>query len=193
MDWKTDISKMLEEVLHAFALPEGSLYLIDNQAQKENTKTISYTVCIWEPSYPLLKGEVPTQNKIITTIIPSTAKGRPDDLDVLIREKQEKDLHEFVPDDAVVLKQTKTDKLTATVKVRFNNKSNSLVEYIQRNTEYCIKNYVSKAPGFACCSKYEECSDAKVCLHKNMLYSKACMYRSNLESGKIFYGKNKNI
>ena len=46
---------------------------------------------------------------------------------------------------------------------------------------------------FGCCDKYIKCSDAKKCLHSDLLYSTACMYRKNLESGKIFYGKNKNI
>lgn len=46
---------------------------------------------------------------------------------------------------------------------------------------------------FGCCSLYEECSNSKKCLHEDILYSTACMYRKNLENGKIFYGKNKNI
>lgn len=56
-----------------------------------------------------------------------------------------------------------------------------------------FKNYSPKASSFACCARYEQCSDAKKCIHANQLYSKACEYRKNLESGKIFYGKNKNI
>lgn len=48
-------------------------------------------------------------------------------------------------------------------------------------------------PSFGCCSKYLECSDAKKCIHDDKLYSTSCMYRKNLESGKIFYGKNQNI
>lgn len=46
---------------------------------------------------------------------------------------------------------------------------------------------------FGCCSKYELCSDLKKCIHTDPFYSEACMYRKNLESGKIFYGKNKNV
>lgn len=46
---------------------------------------------------------------------------------------------------------------------------------------------------FGCCSKYVECSDRIQCLHSDQLYSNACMYRKNLEAGKIFYGKNKNV
>ena len=46
---------------------------------------------------------------------------------------------------------------------------------------------------FGCCEKYIECSDAKKCLHPDKLYSRVCIYRKNLESGRIFYGKNKNV
>lgn len=46
---------------------------------------------------------------------------------------------------------------------------------------------------FGCCHKYVECSDAKKCLHDDLIYATACMYRKNLEQGRIFYGKNRNI
>lgn len=46
---------------------------------------------------------------------------------------------------------------------------------------------------FSCCSRYEACSDAKHCIHPDTVHSKSCIYRKNLENGKIFYGKNKNI
>ena len=46
---------------------------------------------------------------------------------------------------------------------------------------------------FGCCGLYEKCSDAKKCLHKDLIRSKSCYYKKNLESGKIFYGKNANI
>lgn len=46
---------------------------------------------------------------------------------------------------------------------------------------------------FGCCSRYEQCSDAKKCIHPDFILSRACAYRKNLEAGKIFYGKNRNI
>lgn len=48
-------------------------------------------------------------------------------------------------------------------------------------------------PKFGCCDKFEKCSDERKCLHKDLLYSTACMYRKNLENNRIFYGKNKNV
>lgn len=46
---------------------------------------------------------------------------------------------------------------------------------------------------FGCCGKYEECSDAKQCIHPDKQTSLSCYYRRNLLQGKIFYGQNKNI
>lgn len=46
---------------------------------------------------------------------------------------------------------------------------------------------------FACCSRFEKCSDAKSCIHPDKKYAKGCFYKKNLESGKIFYGRNRNI
>ena len=43
---------------------------------------------------------------------------------------------------------------------------------------------------FGCCSRYKQCSNAKTCLHEDLLYSQVCMYRKNLEKGLIFYGRN---
>ena len=40
---------------------------------------------------------------------------------------------------------------------------------------------------FGCCDLYRECSAAKKCLHRDLFYARACWYRKNLESGKIFY------
>lgn len=50
-----------------------------------------------------------------------------------------------------------------------------------------------RGEAFGCCSRYERCSDERKCVHDDLAYATACQYRSNLEAGKIFYGKNKNI
>ena len=46
---------------------------------------------------------------------------------------------------------------------------------------------------FGCCNDFVRCSDALKCLHVGDRDYAGCMYRKNLESGRIFYGKNKNI
>lgn len=49
--------------------------------------------------------------------------------------------------------------------------------------------------GFGCCHRYEQCSDMKECLIKNSdpIFARGCQYRQNLEAGRIFYGKNRNM
>ena len=149
----------------------------DNYGQTENVKglLISHTVCTWEPNYPPVKNEKPSQNKVVLTIVPSTVKSRTDDLDLSLRVEQEFDVHEFLPRDAGILPQTKSDKSTGTIKIRFNCTSIIMVDYIRRNTEYCIKKYTSNASRFGCCSMFNECLDSTKCVHQNKLYSKACM------------------
>ena len=192
-DWKDDIRNMLEELIKEKELPAGSLYLSDNYGLADKTKLISHSVCIWEPDYPSMPNEKPGQNKLVVTIVLSTVKSRPDDLVINVRSTQEADLHQFLPSDAEVLKQTESDKKTGIIKVRFQRTSPSLVDYVRKNTEYCLDGYESKAARFGCCSSFMEFSDAKKCVHTNKLYSKACIYRDSLDDGKIFYGKNKNV
>lgn len=46
---------------------------------------------------------------------------------------------------------------------------------------------------FDCCSRYLECSDAKYCIQPNPDIALGCGYKRILESGTIFYGKNRNV
>jgi len=46
---------------------------------------------------------------------------------------------------------------------------------------------------FDCCSRFEACSDAKVCVHPDPAFSMLCGYRKILKNGRVFYGKNRNI
>ena len=46
---------------------------------------------------------------------------------------------------------------------------------------------------FDCCSRYEACSDAGACIHPDKSFALGCGYRKILHSGKIYYGKNRNV
>ena len=46
---------------------------------------------------------------------------------------------------------------------------------------------------FGCCNSFIECSDKQRCLHDDDPFYRGCIYRKNLEAGRIFYGKNRNI
>lgn len=192
-DWKQQIRSMLTELIAEYELPTGSLYLSDNYSKADSTQLISHSVCIWEPHFPAIPNEKPGQNKIVVTIVLGKTKSRPNELVMNIREIQEADLHGYLPYDFELLKQSESDKKSGTAKVRFDCNSKNLVNYIRKSTEYCLAGYESKAARFGCCSSFNECSDAKKCVHENKLYSKACIYRDSLDEGRIFYGKNRNV
>lgn len=46
---------------------------------------------------------------------------------------------------------------------------------------------------FDCCSRFEQCSEAKKCIHPNPAMATGCGYRKILKSGRIYYGENRNI
>ncbi len=46
---------------------------------------------------------------------------------------------------------------------------------------------------FGCCNDFLKCSDAKECIHPHDRFYNGCIYRRNLEEGRIFYGKNRNV
>lgn len=57
-----------------------------------------------------------------------------------------------------------------------------------------IKAAIDRKPKeWDCCHLYEQCSDAKRCVHPDKSFALACGYRKILNSGRIFYGKNRNI
>lgn len=46
---------------------------------------------------------------------------------------------------------------------------------------------------FDCCSRVEVCSNEKRCINPNSDLAVACGYRKIMKSGRIFYGKNRNV
>ena len=190
-DWEKDVREMLEALISEYELPKGSLFLSDNPGQKDPSVIISHSVCIWEPDYPVMPNKASEQNKIVLTVT-KPLKTDKQVLEFSVRKTQENDLRQYLPEDAEIMPETKTDKETRTVRIRIKDTSPHLTGYIRSHTEYCVQHYQSKEARFGCCSQMEACSDARKCLHTNKLYSKACMYRENLESGRIFYGKNRN-
>lgn len=183
-DWKTPIQAMLDEMVIEEELPSNSLYLMANYGRDNKTIT-SYSVCIYEPDYPSLPNSIkdPARNSIVINI-----KEKETLLELLISEVQYGDIG--APTGAEI-KELKSDKIN--VHALLPSDSPELVEYIKKSTKYAYANYVSKASSFGCCSRYNECSDARRCIHPNKLFGKACMYRKNLDAGRIFYGKNRNI
>lgn len=98
---------------------------------------------------------------------------------------------EYGNPEGTTIRQIKSD--SGNYRIRFTDSLCGLVDYVEKCVRYNLKHYKSKASTFGCCSMFEECSDAKMCVHENRLYSMACSYRHNLDAGRIFYGKNRNI
>lgn len=46
---------------------------------------------------------------------------------------------------------------------------------------------------YSCCSRVEQCSDALRCINPHPYIAANCKYRKILKSGKVFYGRNRNI
>lgn len=61
-----------------------------------------------------------------------------------------------------------------------------LIQIAGETVNRCPKEY-------DCCSRYIQCSDAKTCVHPDKSFALKCGYRKILSSGRIFYGKNRNI
>ncbi len=183
-DWKRAIQSMLDTIAHERDLPKHSLYLKAN-VSRDGQKIVSYSVLFDEPDYPLPRNGKRVPLHISTVLRIKETRKR---IELLICTSVFK--HVAAPEEAEI-KNVEAD--SANTHVLFPKGSYSLVSYIKRITEYELENYVSQAATFGCCNKFIECSDAKRCVHENKLYSKACSYRANLESGRIFYGKNRNI
>ena len=46
---------------------------------------------------------------------------------------------------------------------------------------------------FGCCNDFLRCSDAGHCIHTEDRFFNGCVYRTNLEQGRIFYGPKRNV
>lgn len=65
------------------------------------------------------------------------------------------------------------------------------VAHLQDLINTIFRNLVTEH--FGCCNDFIKCSDARQCLYPHDRFYNGCSYRKNLEAGRIFYGRNKNI
>lgn len=177
----TKVTNNLLEIVNTYELPNNSLYLHTNLTTDGNIS--SKSICISEPEYPARTTGENKLTKSDTVLNIRSGYG----VELLISNYHFKNIP--LPDSAV-MKKIKGD--TRYSHILFSKDDPHLYKYINDNIIYCLKHYQSNS-SFSCCSKFIECSNEMKCVHVNKLYSKGCMYRTNLESGNIFYGKNKNI
>ena len=199
-NWQEEISTLCDRMVEAHQLPQKSLYLAKNMGREgkvsdKRDTVISYSICIYEPEYPEVSGKEkdPSRNTVITNIKIVELKTKEDRFEVLVRDTST-DFVGPIPGmkDRGAVPKTYFRKFTFE-KSQLNTVLDGWLEYLERLIEYELRTYVSKATRFACCSHFIECSDAKKCVHANKLYACACYYKANLDAGRIFYGKNKNI
>lgn len=198
-DWQKEISGLCDRLVEEHQLPKKSLYLAKNMGregkQDKRDKVISYSICIYEPEYPEVpnKDKDPSRNTVITNIKIVELKTKDDRFEVLVRDTST-DFVGAIPgmEDKGTVPKTYFRKFTFD-QSELNSVLDGWLDYIERLVAYELRTYDSKATRFACCSHFIECSDAKKCVHTNKLYACACYYKANLDSGKIFYGKNRNI
>jgi hypothetical protein len=106
---------------------------------------------------------------------------------ILVREK----LEDLIIDSGIIYKKVKSEKDFIRIPfgkpIAIENIKKVLYEaYLLALKEYSVE-------PFGCCYRYEECSNAKKCIHPDKKFALGCKYKENLEHGKIFYGINKNV
>lgn len=95
---------------------------------------------------------------------------------------------EYVPD----ISGASQTKNTAHIPIVVEEESISTIRAMVRDIYEQRRSQVS-GDTFGCCNDHVRCSDAGYCLHLKDREYWGCYYRKNLEAGRIFYGKNKNI
>ena len=96
---------------------------------------------------------------------------------------------DLIPDD-FPQKQLKSDTKYTRILIDSKHPVESYTDFLVRITGETINRYPKE---WSCCSRYLECSNAKTCIHPDKTLALACGYRKILNSGRVFYGKNRNI
>lgn len=187
------LQTLSEYIVQTWDLPQRSVAVFPNMGQKGKSnegKIVSYSVVISESDYPATDADLCDERRMKCITF---KKAKHDSIETLpIKSVILERLR--IPDGAIALPQDKTDRETDSRKLAIPIASAGIVDFFKDIVELKLKVYESSyASSFGCCSLFEECSDAKRCIHPNRLYSTACAYRHNLENNRIFYGKNRNV
>ncbi len=158
-------------------------------------KIISYMICANEPAYPATDEEMKDENRTQSQFL-SVRKPKIKKWQGCVEICLGLNLSQLeIPSDAVILSKDSNgegeDDVSTSIII--SPTSNNFEDLITQIVELRLKWYSSSADPFGCCDMFNACSDAKKCIHENRFYSTACAYRHNLEQGRIFYGKNRNI
>ena len=88
---------------------------------------------------------------------------------------------------------TKDGRSDGCVNYEFNPTADGITEFAAFLSSVLEAAINSVQKEFDCCSRYEECSNAKRCVHHHPGMAISCGYRKILKSDRIFYGPNHNI
>lgn len=176
---------LLLDIINEKELPSNSIYLLSNVSTKGVLAgvTTSKSIIIYEPPYPYIPSKVLDQNVSVLNIS--------QDDEYIYLSISTRHIDSIPIPSTATLKPTKSQKYSFRI-VIFNQGDRVIYDFIKSHILYRLKTYQSSS-SFGCCSKFNACSDALKCVHENKLYSTGCQYRTHLDNGAIFYGKNKNV
>lgn len=192
-DFLSQIDETANTIAKSLNWPTGSIFVRKNDKAKKSPPF--YSLCVAEPQQhfhdldgypkitPFFKLLTPSQrnpNKINMELSINLFESVAPPQDAIYEQKQR-----------ISKKENGAAEVSYYYQVSSNITSSYILEFIRRIIQSFANTYRSAEPTFACCHRYEQCSDAKKCLHPNLMYSTACTYRKNLENNRIFYGKNK--
>lgn len=160
-EWQVKLTSKFAELENEFALWKGSFSIMKNKSK--GGKVSSYAICVYEPDL-VEERKDSSRNTILARVREDVLKSNANIVEVYSKSFGQAD-----------------------EKKRFEKDSDELIDCLVGCIRSGIQNYVPKADVFACCSRYQECSNAGKCIHPNGLYAKACQYRKNLEEGNVFY------
>lgn len=160
-EWQVKLTSKFSELENELALWKGSFSIMENKSK--GGKVSSYAICVYEPDL-VEERKDSSRNTILARVREDVLKSNADIVEVYSKSFGQAD-----------------------EKKRFEKASDELIDCLVGCIRSGIQNYVPKADVFACCSRYQECSNAGKCIHPNGLYAKACQYRKNLEEGNVFY------
>ncbi len=177
------LQDLLDDIIVSHNLPPKSIHLYSNRGKTAGRET-SKSICIFEPEYPPKENARETAGRNL--VILNIKEVKDDCLELIMGFHQYNNVD--VPDTAEVKIPKSHDK----ARVIFSRADDSVFQFIRENVLYCLATYESSS-SFGCCDRFIACSDAGKCVHDNKIYSMGCKYRANLEAGRIFYGKNRNV
>lgn len=167
------INQIINDLIIKYKLPKDGLCVIENKGAKNST----FTFVINEQPFPVINKNVISRSMIILNFV----SVKPGISELIIKNKM---IDMFSYPSTMIVKEVKSDKINHHL-LAVNDDVNCK-EYIMSLAEYCLSIYESSST-FGCCSKYNECSRLRECVHENKLYSTGCMYRKKIEKNIIYF------